>query len=127
MRYFDLAAPQHHEDEERHVFPPLLDKGDDVLVAMVKKLQADHRGMERSWVAVREVLASLTEPPPAGWTRLTPTQAEVLGHFTGLYRHHLDDEDGLIYPAARAQMSAEDLRAMSGDMMQRRGLEPPAD
>lgn len=127
MRYFDLAAPQHHEDEERHVFPPLLDKGDDVLVTMVKKLQADHREMERSWVAVREVLASLTEPPPAGWTRLTPEQAEVLGHFTGLYRHHLDDEDGLIYPAARAQMSAEDLLAMSGDMMQRRGLEPPAD
>ena len=126
MRYFDQAAPQHHEDEERHVFPPLLDKGDAVLVAMVKKLQADHREMERSWVAVREVLASLTEPPPPGWTRITPAQAEVLGHFTGLYRHHLNDEDGLVYPAARAHLSAEALHAMSADMMQRRGLEPPA-
>jgi hemerythrin-like domain-containing protein len=126
MRYFDQAAPQHHEDEERHVFAPLLDKGDAVLVAMVKKLQADHREMERSWVAVREVLASLTEPPPPGWTRITPAQAEVLGHFTGLYRHHLNDEDGLVYPAARAHLSAEALHAMSADMMQRRGLEPPA-
>jgi len=124
MRYFDLAAPQHHEDEERHVFPQLLANGDAVLVTMVKKLQADHREMEHSWVGVREVLASLTEAPPAGWTRITPAQAEVLGHFTGLYRHHLDDEDGLIYPAARAQMSAEALRVMSADMMRRRGLEP---
>lgn len=125
MRYFDLAAPQHHEDEERHVFPPLLAGGDPVLVGMVNKLQADHREMERSWGAVRKVLASLTEPPPAGWTRITPAQAEVLGHFTGLYRHHLDDEDGLIYPAARKQLSDAALRTMSADMMRRRGLEPP--
>jgi hemerythrin-like domain-containing protein len=126
MRYFDLAAPLHHEDEERHVFPPLLAAGDPVLAPMVLKLQADHREMERSWIAVREVLASLTEAPPAGWTRMTPSQAEVLGHFTGLYRHHLNDEDGLIYPASRAQLTEEALRTMSADMMRRRGLEPPA-
>ena len=24
LRYFDIAAPLHHEDEELHVFPPLL-------------------------------------------------------------------------------------------------------
>ncbi|MBY0467146.1 MAG: hemerythrin domain-containing protein, partial [Burkholderiales bacterium] len=24
MRYFDQAAPKHHDDEERHVFPHLL-------------------------------------------------------------------------------------------------------
>lgn len=125
MRYFDQAAPLHHEDEERHVFPPLLAAGDPVLVPMVLKLQADHREMERSWVAVRGVLAPLTEPPPPGWTGIKPAQAEVLGHFAGLYRHHLNDEDGLIYPASRQQLSADALQAMSADMMRRRGLEPP--
>ncbi|RZI95944.1 MAG: hemerythrin domain-containing protein, partial [Rubrivivax sp.] len=34
MRYFDLAAPLHHEDEERHVFPPLL-AGDDAVLRRV--------------------------------------------------------------------------------------------
>lgn len=28
MRYFDVAAPQHHRDEERHVFPLLEAHGD---------------------------------------------------------------------------------------------------
>ena len=28
LRYFDIAAPLHHEDEELHVFPPLLAGGD---------------------------------------------------------------------------------------------------
>lgn len=27
LRYFDIAAPLHHEDEELHVFPLLLERG----------------------------------------------------------------------------------------------------
>ncbi len=122
MRYFDLAAPLHHEDEERHVFPPLLAGGDAALVDLVRRLQADHREMERSWQAARAVLATLTEAPPEGWTRISPAQAGVLGHFAGLYRRHLDDEDGLVYPAAQARLTPEALQAMSADMMQRRGV-----
>ena len=33
LRYFDIAAPLHHQDEERHVFPPLLAQGDAATVA----------------------------------------------------------------------------------------------
>ena len=28
LRYFDIAGPHHHEDEERHVFPPLQQHAD---------------------------------------------------------------------------------------------------
>nr|MBP8204302.1 hemerythrin domain-containing protein [Giesbergeria sp.] len=38
LRYFDIAAPLHHEDEERHVFPPLLAQGDAATVARVQQL-----------------------------------------------------------------------------------------
>ena len=42
LRYFDMAAPLHHEDEERHVFPPLLAQtGDAPLLALVRQLQRD--------------------------------------------------------------------------------------
>jgi len=39
LRYFDLAAPLHHQDEELHVFPPLLAGEDAALRAVVRRLQ----------------------------------------------------------------------------------------
>jgi hemerythrin-like domain-containing protein len=38
MRYFDLAAPQHHRDEELHVFPPMIARGEPALVDLVSRL-----------------------------------------------------------------------------------------
>ena len=112
MRYFDLAAPLHHEDEERHVFPPL------------QRLQQDHRDMEAAWVAARGVLASVAQAPPRGWAHFSPQETATLTGFAELYDHHLRDEDGLVYPAALAGLSPAALRAMSADMMRRRGLDP---
>ncbi|HEX2546883.1 MAG TPA: hemerythrin domain-containing protein, partial [Ramlibacter sp.] len=42
MRYFDQAAPLHHQDEELHVFPPLLARGSAQAVQVVRRLQEDH-------------------------------------------------------------------------------------
>ena len=126
MRYFDQAAPLHHEDEERHVFPPLLASGDPVLREIVLRLQQDHVDMAQGWARARGVLATLTQAPAGGWSRLTPDQTAALNGFAALYQQHLKDEDGVVYPAAQRQLSDEALRAMSADMMRRRGLEPPA-
>src|SRR5689334_18835826 len=56
MRYFDVAAPEHHRDEELHVFPALLALGDESLSAVVQRLQHDHLTMDRQWMQTREVL-----------------------------------------------------------------------
>jgi hemerythrin-like domain-containing protein len=124
MRYFDQAAPLHHEDEERHVFPPLLASGDPALVELVRRLQQDHIDMAEGWARARAVLAGLTQPPPPHWPGLSPQQAAALSGFAGLYRQHLLDEDGVVYPAAQAALPDAALRAMSADMMRRRGLDP---
>ncbi|AOF86284.1 hemerythrin HHE cation binding domain protein [Hydrogenophaga sp. RAC07] len=124
MRYFDEAAPLHHEDEERHVFPPLLAGSDAVLRQVVQRLQQDHRDMEAAWVAARAALASVTQAPPAGWAHFSAPEEAALTGFTRLYDRHLLDEDGLVYPAAKAGLSPEALEAMSADMMRRRGLDP---
>lgn len=127
MRYFDQAAPLHHEDEERHVFPPLLATGDDALHAVVQQLQQDHRDMAQGWLRAREVLQSLTHPAQPGWAGLSAAQAHALSDFAGLYQQHLLNEDTLVYPAALAQLTPEALQTMSEDMMRRRGLDPLAD
>ena len=46
MRYFDLAAPAHHLDEELHVLPALRRAGDDAFAA---QLEQEHRELQRRW------------------------------------------------------------------------------
>ena len=123
MRYFDMAAPLHHQDEELHVFPPLLAGLDATLRALAERLINDHRQMEAAWVPARRVLQAITDSRSnADWCALTPAQADALNQFAALYRQHLADENGVAYPAAQAALPPEAVQAMSEDMMQRRGV-----
>lgn len=124
MRYFDLAAPLHHQDEELHVFPPLLAGPDAALRALVERLMQDHRQMEVDWTEARRTLHAVAESTESGWTPLTPAQTGALNQFAALYRQHLDDENSTAYPAAQAALPPQALEAMSEDMMQRRGVAP---
>jgi hemerythrin-like domain-containing protein len=117
MRYFDQAAPQHHRDEELHVFPPLLARGDAATVAVVQRLQADHVRMESGWAAAREVLQGVVEGrAPVG------AQEAALAGFAGLYDQHIVDEEKIVYPAAQAVLDAAEVQAIGEEMMRRRGV-----
>ena len=124
MRYFDIAAPLHHQDEELHVFPPLLAGPDADVRELVARLIQDHRKMEVDWAEARRVLLVIADSPASGWTPLTACQTDALTQFAALYRHHLDEEDGVAYPAAQSALSPAAVQAMSEDMMQRRGVAP---
>lgn len=125
MRYFDLAAPLHHQDEELHVFPPLLAGADAALRELAQRLIQDHRQMETAWIQARSVLQAIADSSPAvGWSPLTPVQTDALNQFAALYRQHLDDENAIAYPAAEAVLPVAAVQAMSEDMMQRRGVVP---
>lgn len=126
MRYFDIAAPRHHEDEERHVFPPLMAGPDAEVKALVLRLIQDHRQMELAWVGARAVLQWVaghgSRPGDGPWPGLSLWHEVKLGDFARLYRQHLDDEDQMAYPAARALLGDAALTAMGEDMMARRGV-----
>lgn len=124
MRYFDLAAPLHHQDEELHVFPPLLAGPDAALRELVQRLMQDHRQMDAAWVDARCTLQAVADSLDAACLTLTPDQTAALEQFAALYRQHLDDENGIAYPAAEASLSPAALEAMSEDMMRRRGVSP---
>ena len=121
MRYFDLAAPLHHQDEELHVFPPVLAGPDVALHAVVRQLQQDHRQMEQAWTQARDVLHTIADGTASTWQALTPAQTAALDHFTSLYGQHIQNEESIVYPAAQAVVQADHLQAMSQDMMLRRG------
>lgn len=121
MRYFDQAGPHHHEDEERHVFPPLLAQRDPAVVAVVIRLKQDHQEMAVMWAQVRAALMALVEADDR-WAGFSAEDQQCFDAYDALYRRHLVDENGVVYPAARAVIRGEALQAMSADMMARRGV-----
>lgn len=127
MRYFDQAAPHHHDDEERHVFPLLLRGEDDALKAVVRRLQQDHRDMANHWSRARVILQALQHAPTDGWTGLSTEEDAALDRFAGLYARHIEDEEQQVYPAAQRLLGAAGLQAMGEDMTRRRigPLSPP--
>jgi hemerythrin-like domain-containing protein len=119
MRYFDQAAPQHHRDEELHVFPPLLAQGDAAVVSVVRRLQQDHVLMETHWQAARRVLAALEAEPSHS---LSANDEAALDAFAGLYDAHIEAEEQIAYPQASALLDPPALAAMGEEMMRRRGV-----
>jgi len=118
LRYFELAAPLHHQDEETHVFPLLLAQGDAAMHQAVSRLQHDHRHMERLWAAVREPLSSWSQP---GVVEEVSQQARTdIEAFRNIYGVHIKTEEGLVFPAARSRMDDAGLAGMGRAMQARR-------
>ena len=119
LRYFDLAAPLHHEDEETHVFPMLAASADAELVEAAAGLHADHLRMTALWSAIRPTLEAWSAAHASG-----TGEADFLDRaadFERIYLAHLATEEQLVFPAARERISASLLAAMSIDMARRRG------
>src|SRR5439155_25395301 len=61
LRYFDVAGPQHHLDEETHVLPLLEASGDAALVEAARRLHDEHRQLDTQWQALRTQLSALDD------------------------------------------------------------------
>jgi len=123
-RYFDVAAPAHHEDEERHVIPRLLASAEPALQATGRRMQADHEAMRAGWAALAPLLGALAE----GQRPAPDVLAQAAGHFVELHREHLALEDSVAFPAAQqhlAQAGGAALAAMGDEMAARRGVRAP--
>lgn len=121
LRYFELAAPHHHEDEERHVFPRVLAGGDAAQVAAVQRLRDDHRRMGELWSRLRPALQAWAGEAEGPVTDELRADAAA---FRALYAAHIPLEEGCVFPAARARCDAATLDAMGAEMQSRRRPAP---
>ncbi len=115
MRYFDVAGPAHHEDEERHVLPWLAAHGQ---AALAERLHADHRRMADDWARVRADLAAVADgqrPADDGFAQRWQAFAE-------LYAAHIEAEETQAYPPLRDALGAAALAAIGAEMAARRGV-----
>ncbi len=115
MRYFDIAAPAHHEDEERHVLPALRAAGQPELA---ERIAVDHQALRGRWQALRQDLQALADgqAPLAEQGRFDSWR-----QFAALYRAHMALEDSSAFGSAQAALDAAAQQAMGREMAARRG------
>jgi hemerythrin-like domain-containing protein len=118
LRYFGIAAPLHHEDEERHVMPLLMASEQAELVEAAEQMAADHRTFRAVWAELSKGLQALSESRTVD---LLPLRRQAEG-FIALHASHLALEDKIAFPAAEQRAGAAARQAMSLDMAARRGV-----
>jgi hemerythrin-like domain-containing protein len=112
LRYFDMAAPLHHDDEDLNLFPALRSLGHPELTARIDALSAEHDTLGMQWLQLHPWLEALT----AGVPTPAPT---IIDDFVRDYQQHAQHEESDIYPWAR-QLDTEQIQRISQAMVLRR-------
>ena len=126
LRYFRKAAVDHHEDEEKDIFPMLeariADPGEGARFRELReRLEADHRTLESTWTRIRKPLEGIAE----GLMRAiaeTDVHALALG-----YAEHIRAEETTLREFVERWLGPRDLEALGRSMAARRSVPyPPA-
>jgi iron-sulfur cluster repair protein YtfE (RIC family) len=121
VTHFETVARPHHQDEERHVFPQLLETGDAPTVQAVRSLQQDHLWLDEDWRELLPLVDAVASGHASG--DLESLRAGV-GVFHALSIAHIALEESFIYPQARATAGAAERLAMGREMAARRRADP---
>jgi len=119
MRYFDVAGPHHHADEEEDLFPMLIRAGRYQVSSVADRIASlvnEHRSFEGAWTHLRTVLADIAD----GKTRLL--EPVWVADFVGAYRSHIAIEESQIFPFAEACLDRSQLARLSAAMVARRTI-----
>lgn len=116
-RYFDIAAPAHHQDEELHIVPRLraAGRGD-----LADRLLSDHATLHEAWLELRVALMALAAGEPAVLHR------DRCLRFARLYEAHAALEDEVVFPLASFGLTPTEILSMGQEMAGRRGAPKPA-
>ena len=120
IRYFDSSTKHHHEDEEKDLFPALLESmaGSDpvCLRELTEALTAEHRALDADW---RRVRTSLTQIAAGTSAHLGSDDVEAL---VSRYERHIAREEQELLPMAARLLGDEDVARIGKAMRARRGI-----
>ena len=125
LRYFDVSAAHHHEDEETDLFPMLERRIGDAaererFAELDARTRAEHREMENLWARLRRPLEGVAE----GLMRTLP-EADVEA-FIALYQRHIEAEERVIVALMERWLGATDFAVLGRAMAARRGAQFPS-
>lgn len=113
LRYFDVAAPLHHADEEQNLFPALLTVAPQYS-PLIERLLAEHLELNMSWLVLREQLQQVQQGHAQALSR---TRVQ---RFCRRYRLHALDEENEVFTAAKDFLSDMRLQELGQPMAARR-------
>jgi len=122
LRYFSVAAPAHHADEELHVVPALMASGEPQALATATQLLSDHVQIRAAWARLEPLLQGVVDGQPPSEDFSPAAQ-----RFCEIHEDHLTLEEGIAFPRAEEHLRALGPRAraaMGDEMAARRGGSP---
>jgi iron-sulfur cluster repair protein YtfE (RIC family) len=101
FEHFSVSLREHHQDEERVVFPRLLLTADAVTAPLVRRLQQDHAWLEEDWLELSPQIDAVACGQAFFDLDLLREGSEI---FRALLHDHITLEESVIYPSVRSQM-----------------------
>ncbi|SMC16730.1 Hemerythrin HHE cation binding domain-containing protein [Andreprevotia lacus DSM 23236] len=114
LRYFDIALPLHHQDEDDDLFPALLAVAGSALQAELAALQQEHAQLLPLWPPLRAVLVAVQAGASPAWP------AAAAADFAARYHAHVSREETMVYPHAEQLLPAAMLAQLGERMAARR-------
>ncbi len=119
LRYFHVAAPMHHQDEETDLFPMLLLQARKPEIQarafdIIARLMVEHRQFETQWCEIEPLLTRIATGENQAFT------PDLIKHFSHAYRQHIANEESILLPMAHNLLNAEQLAALGASMKARR-------
>ena len=124
VRYFTRSAENHHDDEEKDLFPLLEQRipagGEKARFhALRERLEADHQGVREMWARLRRALDAIGD----GMPRTLPA-ADVSG-FVEAYARHIAAEEAALKDLFERWIDDGDRIALGRSMSARRAASAP--
>lgn len=120
-RYFNIAAPEHHKDEELHLFPAIiaLDPGlknpeIKAQLQLINKMVKEHVESDALWEKLDSMLVSYS----SAFTELK----QLALQFEAEMVHHAEIENHEIFPFAKQHIEAATFEQMGKAIAKRRGI-----
>lgn len=123
-RYFNIASPEHHLDEENHLFPALMAADPQLkntasveIIQQLNELIKQHVEFDELWATLNTMLSERSED----FTALH-TLAET---FKSRLHAHILIENKQIFPYAETLLNEAEMKAIGLAIAQRRGIRLP--
>ncbi|MBR7800981.1 hemerythrin domain-containing protein [Undibacterium fentianense] len=123
LRYFQSAAPLHHDDEEIDLLPVLQKTAQaedaQILESVLPKILHQHEIMALQWQDLAQQLSAIAEGNTGSLER------EKISAFNSLYQDHMQIEESQIAPMAMRILNAQQMHTLGLAMQHRRGIVAP--